>query len=320
MQCWHHISGFNNFQQTVLLLQANLLKDAEQINNSDELKRPRSETLPDSKETIVIDDDDDDDDKSLLQYSSELPTSSGYGNEQFCDTDSVGYTGNLTDTLATSDTAERINCELDANQYETSGDVFIVDELQNEMDNWNDEANNSSENTHAYITELLDAQVPNKVKESLKQSDRIIAKWRPFLECYICSQQFKNYLDIKHHFAQIHTKQEFYISCCSRRLKERFRVVEHARVHLNPQSFKCNFCDKCFTAKNTLYTHLMQLHPNEDDIYPKCRHICNVCGKGFRVPSQLREHIKRHMSNDGRPLRSGAGKGIISKLKRALTQ
>lgn len=85
--------------------------------------------------------------------------------------------------------------------------------------------------------------------------DATIARWKPELDCDICSENFGLYSEIKSHYRRRHPKSTFSISCCGRVLQKRCIIEEHARVHNDPKAFQCKDCGKCFTGKLFLEDH-----------------------------------------------------------------
>lgn len=121
--------------------------------------------------------------------------------------------------------------------------------------------------------------------------DATIARWKPELDCDICSEKFSLYSEIKSHYRSRHPKSTFSISCCGRVLKKRCIIDEHARVHNNPKAFQCKDCGKCFTGKLFLEDH-SRCHLPGGRQY---KHICDICGRNYRLQSALLEHYVIHM-------------------------
>nr|QHD25540.1 Kruppel-homolog 1 [Sogatella furcifera] len=53
--------------------------------------------------------------------------------------------------------------------------------------------------------------------------------------------------------------------------------------------FKCSYCQKTFTQKNTYQNHLRSHGKEGED-----RYQCNYCGKTFAVPARLTRHYRTH--------------------------
>lgn len=299
MTCWHHISGFNNFQQTVLLLQANLSKEAKVINEPNRRKRDQG-----AADTILIDDDDDEDDDvteikniELIDQVSES-SANGFGSGQLIVTDdSVRFetdVGNMSDTIAMAEDArfalgegERKVFSQDE-EYTTNGDVFIVDEYEDWANSDNSmELMPQEAGTLDSRSIVISPERPT-IKKSVKEMDAVIAKWMPILDCHVCTKTYTTFTQIKQHFQEDHPGGEFYVMCCERKLKYRFRAEEHAILHMDPNAFKCSLCDKILKSKNCLKSHMVHIHASE------FKHVCETCGKCFRLESALREHRKSH--------------------------
>lgn len=102
------------------------------------------------------------------------------------------------------------------------------------------------------------------------ESDELISRWRPDLQCELCSEHFPSFTLLKKHARRQHPNNEFYISCCERKLKFRCQIEDHASIHIDSSSFKCNLCGKCFLNGNNLQRHKRDSHSYiHDDIIPQ---------------------------------------------------
>lgn len=86
------------------------------------------------------------------------------------------------------------------------------------------------------------------------------------MACHICSEEFDYFVDLKHHCTQEHSSK-CYVYCCNNRFDDMFRLKEHILVHLKPDTFRCERCDKNFTSKRSLLRHLRcTAHLNTEDL------------------------------------------------------
>lgn len=93
-----------------------------------------------------------------------------------------------------------------------------------------------------------------------EELDDIIAQWKKYLNCTVCTEKFTRYTLLQEHFTRDHSDQEFYILCCDIKLKRRAHVAEHVRLHINSNSFKCKYCNKSCTRERNLRYHMLRQH------------------------------------------------------------
>ncbi|XP_061402135.1 zinc finger protein 567-like [Musca vetustissima] len=312
-KCWQHISAFNNFQQSVLLLHTNLQTAADNALARGQLEHSNDDHHIDIKtERIQIDSDDGDD----REVSRNHPQNNNTGRLIVNDyaMEFPGATSTNPNISSENDDSVPFAIEnvrhIDEEFSHQSGDVFIVNELNEEMEN-------SCSSYNDYLLERRDIQdssdpgnninVPYSRKSRLSQNeneiDNIIAKWRPTLQCQYCAETFATFTLLKIHNLNEHPNDEFFIMCCKRKFKVRYRIEEHAIMHLNPEAFKCLLCGKCFTTRFGLVTHMAQNHPgatkwgNTDHVQPNnYRFKCSLCGMSCADERALRKHSKMHLS------------------------
>ncbi|XP_073829198.1 uncharacterized protein [Musca autumnalis] len=231
-QCWQQIFDFDDFQQTVVSLYA---KHHEEGTNSNVKNNyielldniTKIEPTEDLRGENVIKAEEDSEENGMFERNSNTtPESPGRGpcSEKNYDENSMHVDEQLAD--------------------QPNGDMFIIDEL-NEADD----------------TEINQFSTKNKSQEEV---DEMIAKWRPILTCEHCPQTFSTFTALKEHFNREHYNDTFYVQCCWRKLKYRCHVYDHAVYHLNPDAFKCQFCDKRLTSSFSLNSHIMQKHHDEN--------------------------------------------------------
>ncbi|XP_013104913.1 transcription factor grauzone-like [Stomoxys calcitrans] len=318
MECWRHISGFNSFQQTILLLLDNLHNDGgqpeEENLTSQEFINANSLKVEEPSDVITIADDADENEPSSFEVNSVA----GFGAGQLVVTDcAVQFStdvGNIEQNAAGSNGIEypdevdpqtREPYDIDDDFEAAGGDVFIVDEF----DNWEPEAADSVSSTDDGNGELVELRTRSESpgnsspftswkdvkKKTNSEIDATIAQWKPLLTCYVCSAQFSQFCDVRTHFNQKHPQKEFYISCCGRKIKYRFRVEEHAIYHLNPQAYQCSLCGRCFSAKSTLEAHEHFQHSiKKKDSASSYTAKCTVCPKTFTYRTGVYHHMKAY--------------------------
>lgn len=74
-------------------------------------------------------------------------------------------------------------------------------------------------------------------KEDQRAKENTLIKEYYKMVCELCDYAFETFLDVRHHYRQVHDKAG-YLSCCNKRLFNRSSVLDHIRVHLNPDTFR----------------------------------------------------------------------------------
>ncbi|XP_073829162.1 uncharacterized protein isoform X2 [Musca autumnalis] len=300
MQCWHHISRFNNFQQTVLLLHANLHKAAESaivvrgqeedagnsICNTEsmsdmEISNAELRIKPDP-ETITLDAD-------MLENQNTEQSNIKLDEKR----DAIDPLGSTTYAEYDENVQFHIKNVMHIDE-EFQDEEFSVDELSDESENSNNSddeqleigrppqsSNGSCDENDLHDGSLGDndggntSELPGRSakgqnrtsnQKDLKESDEFIANWRPILKCKSCPKSFPTLTLLKAHFRANHPTEEFYIMCCERKLQYRFSIEEHATFHINPKELSCKLCGTGFKKYGNLRTHMMNFHPGDSKV------------------------------------------------------
>ncbi|KAM7346575.1 uncharacterized protein ACRADG_006451 [Cochliomyia hominivorax] len=189
---------------------------------------------------------------------------------------------------------------------EDDDDDFDIDREENDSDD-----NHHQDDPDAFVSSN-DKQKTGKQKS--QEIDAFIAEWKDVLECDLCNQGFSNLTLLRKHFASEHPKQKCYVSCCQRKLKHRFDIVEHIRYHIDPNTFKCNICGKLSTNSRNLNKHMHEKHTAKGQERP---FECTVCQKRFAKKCILKTHMETH-STDKDFKCSECGKGFSTEQRRKI--
>ncbi|XP_059219177.1 zinc finger protein 729 [Stomoxys calcitrans] len=95
--------------------------------------------------------------------------------------------------------------------------------------------------------------------------DDLMTQWQPLgIKCELCSKICGKYSLLSEHFLELHPQEACHIFCCGRRIF-RSQLESHARKHLNPNVFYCDYCDSCFTQLSNLKRHIFNRHTKRKD-------------------------------------------------------
>ncbi|XP_073835287.1 transcription factor grauzone-like [Musca autumnalis] len=156
----------------------------------------------------------------------------------------------------------------------------------------------------------------NPKQRRTKEIDEFIAQWKQDLECVVCGELYSNLTLLRKHFRDKHPNQKCYITCCQRKLRHRFHIEEHIRIHLDPNAFKCDVCGKCCTTSRSLINHKLEKHTAEgqERIFE-----CPMCPKKFAKKTVLKNHIETHKTGTDYVC-DECGKGFATEQRRKIHQ
>ena len=103
------------------------------------------------------------------------------------------------------------------------------------------------------------------------------------LKCSECDMTFPNQAVLNKHSVR-HSKDFIECSQCGVKIKHGKNFMRHMKNHASSglKSFSCNICDKLFSTKANLKTHL--------DIHNEVKFQCDICHKLYSRKSSLKNH------------------------------
>lgn len=128
----------------------------------------------------------------------------------------------------------------------------------------------------------------NPDEKTCQEHDKIIAENFQIF-CSICQISLENFIALRKHFREEHKKRGFVV-CCRKKIFTRPVLVDHIHFHMDPNYFKCKFCDRVYSERSTLESH-MKFH---EDSQNGRTHSCETCGKTFVGAAQLEHHKLTH--------------------------
>ena len=81
-------------------------------------------------------------------------------------------------------------------------------------------------------------------------------------ECEICNEKFTHVKKLRYHMNRFHEGKNFVCDLCSIAFLTRFKLKAHIEaVHEGKKPYQCEFCEKSFSKKPYLISHVSTLHP-----------------------------------------------------------
>ena len=111
------------------------------------------------------------------------------------------------------------------------------------------------------------------------------------VKCNHCDEIFFNNNDVKSHLKSTHNLSLSMCKFCGKILENEKSIKNHElREHGNTEygSIACQHCGISFIQNSRLLRHIRDVHSNIRNF------ICEICSKGFKVRSKLKEHMYIH--------------------------
>lgn len=113
------------------------------------------------------------------------------------------------------------------------------------------------------------------------------------LECHICNAPLSDFRLLKSHYQNEH-ETKGYAMCCGKKFPKKTLLIDHLRVHKDPNHFKCSLCIKTFETRRGLELHA-DAHKPRERIYN-----CDECGKSYFKEHVYKRHKLTHIPEDER--------------------
>ena len=166
------------------------------------------------------------------------------------------------------------------------------------------------ENKRKKVTLMADGKnekIANNFEKGI-ESDNFISEWKPKLECDLCGETGPNFQKLRQHFKEKH-KARGYIKCCERKFYRRYVLVEHIRMHLNPELHKCDICGKPSSSQYNLKLHKKIMHENKEQFE------CSECHKTFNQKPTLERHMLTHVTGNKDFICQECGKAYVLEVQ-----
>ncbi|XP_011293485.2 transcription factor grauzone isoform X1 [Musca domestica] len=284
--CWRYLSEFHSFETTIQLAQLKLL----------EIKAPKKET----------------DTRNDAQLANNFPTLTNLlekpgvvqkDQEDVSKTPINEATDNNDDNNASEQGPSSVaNMSLEDDRSmeatpspsdsETPIEIIDLDSDNEVQPNKHKKLNTCKTVAQMKVSPAISDQLNGtrigRLNEFLKQ-------WLPQIKCGTCETVCQTISELENHFIERHPKAPIYIICCSRLIQLRC-ANEHALLHKNPNSFKCNLCGKLYGGRSSLKLHVSKVHPEHIQFH------CKICGdKQSSYQLQVKHYSEKHST--GRPIK-----------------
>uniref|UniRef100_A0A1I8PZE0 C2H2-type domain-containing protein n=1 Tax=Stomoxys calcitrans TaxID=35570 RepID=A0A1I8PZE0_STOCA len=325
-KCWQHISGFHQFQESIIEAQKEQHLNREVAKEVEDLKLKSALNLSINQQEIQL----------KLHNAKGLSART----QDLINATALAFDIKTEETLDLNNDYKAMSSQ-DGQHHLTHEEISLMSHMSSRKEttyliNDNESNEDYSSNDYTPLSSIRQTSVSSTdkkvtaTKKSAEEFDAQVALWRSSLECEICHQLVPSYSQLKEHFSKFHASEVSYLMCCQLRLETRYDIEQHIRYHNAPQQLKCETCCKAYRWVKTLRNHNRIVHTSKggeknapdsseklEGKYRCCkcskdfpsgyqldRHNqnvhkpktlkCNLCEKSFVRPEVLREHLAGH--------------------------
>lgn len=134
--------------------------------------------------------------------------------------------------------------------------------------------------------------------------------------CHLCSKTFTRKRNLKLHYLYHTLKQRYACNKCPKTFLLKSYLTKHKFTHVKRKSFACGPCNEAFKTKSELNKHLFFKHKTDylsgmyniksvveflpfSEVKKLEQFFCNICKRGFKSKSDLKEHGAVHTATNG---------------------
>uniref|UniRef100_A0A336LXH2 CSON004477 protein n=1 Tax=Culicoides sonorensis TaxID=179676 RepID=A0A336LXH2_CULSO len=114
------------------------------------------------------------------------------------------------------------------------------------------------------------------------------------MSCEFCNKIFYRERNLNTHIKIVHLNREKTRAChiCGKAFTQKKSLDRHLFIHNEDRSFKCPECPFSAKYKQTLSSHIKNIHSAEEPVN------CEVCGQKVKNLTRLKQHMKLHTGPD----------------------
>lgn len=184
------------------------------------------------------------------------------------------------DAIKEEDDNENVDDDFDDD--EDDGDDIEDDDHDDEDSDFDEEGNRNAAGRRK-VRSAADTERIERENEQIRQYYN--------MNCSLCSVVFRTIQEAVKHYRRGH-QQTGYLKCCNKKVYRRCMALDHIQKHLDPDLHRCPQCNKVYTNKSTLRSHMRRHKDIEAQLF-----VCDQCPERYATLQALAKH-KRLEHND----------------------